>query len=146
MRKSNQGTERHQRTITTQGQEPAPVTGWTRALALGLGSLWAAWWTFFAVASSAGTVLHKGQPFSPVPVAIVLMLLITVALAWRWSTAGGALFTTFGLFLLWASLYFFHNSPATTWFLVLTLALPPLIAGLLLLLADRWRRGSLGHA
>jgi hypothetical protein len=60
-------------------------------------------------------------------------------------TAGGALFAALGLLLLWACLYFFHNPPATTWFLVLTLALPPFIAGLLLL-GDGWCRRSFKHA
>jgi hypothetical protein len=122
------------------------MTKWMRALALGLGTLWAAWWTFFAVASSVGNVIGKeGESFSAVPVMIVLALLVSVVVAWRWPRAGGALFAALGLFLLWASVSFFNNPPTTTWFLVLTLAVPPFIAGLLLL-ADRWRRGSLGHA
>jgi hypothetical protein len=118
---------------------------WMHGLALGLGAIWASWWTFFAVASAMGNVIGKGQPFSPVPVVIVLALLASVLLAWRWPVPGGMLFVVFGLFLLWASLYFFHNSITTTWFLVLTLAFPPFIAGLLLVASARRRNSSGTH-
>jgi hypothetical protein len=108
-----------------------------RALPLGLGTAWAVWWTFFAVASSAGNWIAGRELFSPFPVVIVLALLVSITLAWRWSMIGGALLSAIGLLLLWASLYFFNNPASTTWFLVLTLSLPPLISGLLLL-ADAW--------
>lgn len=120
-------------------------TTWTRVLGLGLGAIWAAWWTFFAVASSLGEVFSRGHAFSHVPVAIVLALLSAIAVAWRWPAAGRILFAAFGLLLLWASVYFFNNPPATIWFLVLTLALPPLVSGLLLL-ADQWYRRPPGNA
>jgi len=111
---------------------------WMRPVGLGLGSVWAAWWTFFAVASSLGNVIGKGHPISLVPVMIVLGLPASVVIAWRWPMAGGALFVGIGLLLSWASLNFFHNPPATTWFLLLALAFPPFFAGVLLL-ANGWR-------
>jgi hypothetical protein len=74
-----------------------------------------------------------------VPIVVILALLVSIVIAWRWSRVGGAILALIGLFLLWASFYFFHNPPATTWFLVLTLAPPPFIAGLLLL-ANEWRQ------
>jgi hypothetical protein len=121
------------------------MTVWLRYLALSLGVLWAGWWTFFAVASEMGEVIGRGRPISLVPVTFVLALLGSVVVAWRWPTVGGVLFAALGLFLCWASLFYFHNPPATTCFLLLTLALPPFLAGLLLL-SDGWRRGSFGHA
>ena len=76
--------------LQTESDEMSPITTWMRALALGLGALWAAWWTFFALASSVGEVIARGEPFSPVPVVIVLALLGSVVVAWRLPTAGGA--------------------------------------------------------
>jgi hypothetical protein len=114
-----------------------------RTMALFLGILWAAWWVFFTVASSAGEVIGRGQPLSPVPFLVVLALLVIVGLAWRWTLIGGILFAALGLFLLWASLYFFHNSASTTWFLILTLAAPPFLVGMMLLAGAWFRRFSI---
>jgi hypothetical protein len=114
---------------------------WMRFLALGLSTVWAVWWTFFAVASSVGEVIGGKQPSNSLPLAIVLVLLSSVVVAWRWPMVGGVLFAAFGLLLLWSSLYLFNNPARTTWFLVLTLSLPPFIAGLLMLV-DVWHHRS----
>jgi len=103
-------------------------------VALAVSGLWAGWWIFFSVASSMGEIAH-GQPFSIVPVVIVLFLAGGMVVAWRRPIVGGPLFVAFGLFLLWACVYFFHNTRAVTWFLVTTLSIPPFVAGVILMAA-----------
>jgi hypothetical protein len=101
--------------------------------------LWAGWWTFFGVASGlgermtpAGVFLHAALP------GLVFMLL--AAFAWRWEAAGGsALFAT-GLFV--AAVYrrcFPAQPPPVYHFILITMALPPALAGLLFV-ANRWAR------
>ncbi len=97
-------------------------------------ALWAAWWLFFAVASSVSE--HGGHWKDAFGIyTLVLLLLIGVpTVAWRRPGLGAWLLLAESLFLFWFVLFFAHNPLNTTLFLVLTLALPPLAAGVLLLL------------
>src|SRR5689334_14712025 len=88
--------------------------------------VWSAFWLFFAFASGIGNA-------GVLRVAIVALLLVGIpVLAWLWPRVGAALLIAEGFFLLgWV--YFYLRNPAhTTTLLVLTLAAPPLLAGLLL--------------
>src|SRR5262245_40770658 len=88
--------------------------------------VWSAWWLYFAVAAGIATA-----PAWIVAAAAFLLAWIPT-LAWRWPRAGAALLAAEGLFLLGWVLFGLHrNLPSTTAFLVLTLAAPPLLAGLL---------------
>jgi hypothetical protein len=101
-----------------------------------LAMLWAAFWTWFGLASGiaeglgpAGVLMHT-VPFLP----FVLLLLV----AWRWEAAGGILLVLAGLFIAVAYPLVFRRMPLpTTIFVLLTMAVPPLLAGILFL--AHWR-------
>lgn len=101
--------------------------------------LWAGWWTFFvfAVVLSEGSglldVMRHGFWFGP---AALIVALIAV----RWERIGGVLLIGAGV--AWAFIYplGFKASAATTVFMMLTLAAPPLAAGIMLLLRSRKAR------
>ena len=99
-----------------------------RALALA----WGGWWTFFGLASGSG------EGLSPLGVLVHTLVpgglfLATALLVWRWERPGAV------LLLLEALLAAVYAGLAHRWFmfLLLTLALPPFIAGLLLLTGGR---------
>ncbi len=103
---------------------------WRRAAYMVLG-LWTAWWTFFAiavgVADGAGPV---GAALRGAAVAGILSGMLFVA--WRWPRPGARLVAGNAVGLLACVLLFVEAPPATTWYLVLTLVAPPLLAGLTL--------------
>ncbi len=116
---------------------------WLRIIALGLAFLWAGWWTFFGLASGIseglpplGVLIHTTVPG--------LIFLAVVLIAWRWDLIGGTLLILAGLLTLWVFPF------ARELFGLLTLSLPPVIAGALLLM-HRWQQlpgggsGSLRH-
>jgi hypothetical protein len=95
---------------------------------------WAAWWALFAFAQ---------RPPLPIAAGVTLILFVIPLLAWRWNGPGGAVLGAEGLALLsWVA--GLHNPPATTLFLVLTLGLPPLLSGILLM-ADGWKPKTQGY-
>ncbi len=103
-----------------------------RALAL----LWAGFWIFFAVASSivepppAGMVVRI--------VASGLLFLMLAVLPWRWEAAGGVFLLLTGLFFAVAYPMAYFRLPLVTRLMtVITLAGPPLAAGVLFLLHRR---------
>lgn len=108
------------------------LTNPIRLIALTIASVWAAFWTYFVVASALG---------EPGSVGIKLFICVlgtglflgSALLAWRWPRSGRVLLALEGLALCVADFTFLHNPPATQMFLLLTLGLPPLLAGLLLL-------------
>lgn len=96
----------------------------TRLLAGALLGTWAAWWAFFAFVQRPPLVIAAG---------VATVLFAVPLLAWRWRGPGGAVLVAEGLALLaWVTWALHKNPPATTVFLVLTLALPPLLSGILL--------------
>ena len=108
-----------------------------RVLTGALLGLWAAWWAFFAFVQTPPLVIAAG---------VAVVLFAVPLLGWRLGAPGGAILVVEGLGLLaWVSSFWQTNPPATTAFLVLTLALPPLLAGILLL-ADRKPSAALGGA
>jgi hypothetical protein len=101
---------------------------WSRCVARALALAWGGWWTFFGLASGIG------ERLTPLGVFVHALLpgglfLATALLISRWERAGAV------LLLLEALLAAAYAGLGRTWFmpLLLTLALPPFIAGLLLL-------------
>ena len=112
----------------------SPLTWFARLLAL----TWAGWWTFFGLASGIG------EKLKPVGIAVHaavpgLIFLATALLAWRWPVAGGIALVAEGVAVLIAyPLVFGPRFPlATVAFVLVTMALPPFIAGTMLLLQCR---------
>jgi hypothetical protein len=105
----------------------------TRTIVRGLTLLWASWWMFFGLSSgfTEGLALAKVLLHAAVP---GLIFLLTAMIAWRWERLGARL-------LLLEGLLVFAFYPVITWgavslasvlFVILTMALPPLLAGTLL--------------
>ena len=106
--------------------------------ARGLAILWAGFWIWFGFASGLaegltprGVLVHTAVPG--------LFFLVFVAVAWRWEAVGGALLVLVSILIAIAYPMLFRRLPALTIFLTdLTLALPPLVAGVLFLLHWWW--------
>jgi hypothetical protein len=107
---------------------------WSAYILLGL---WSAWWLYFAVASSTGENGSLRQMPVPVMAAVLLLLVVVPLIAWRRPGPGGWLLVAAGL-CLGGWVLSLPNRADTTAFLLFTLVLPPLVAGLLL--ASSWQR------
>jgi len=99
-----------------------------------LSILFAAFIAIFAL-----DVFQKGVPAWQVALALLMhllpsfLVLLVLALSWRREWVGGALFITLGsLYLLWA-----RNKPFFGWGVVLSIAAPLFLVGVLFLL--NWR-------
>jgi hypothetical protein len=111
---------------------------WIRYTARGLSLAWAGFWVWFGLASGLGEGLT--------PVGVLrhmtlpgLIFLVSALVAWRWEHVGGALLLLEGLLTLVGYPLQFSRFPAGTILMVLaTMALPPLIAGVLFVWD--WRR------
>jgi hypothetical protein len=114
------------------------TAGRKRAIARAVAIAWAGFWTYFVV----GTVLseHSGNPWTRLAVCSAGILLFpgSAFMLWRFEAVGRLMTCFEGLLLTVLNFTFFHNRPAGTLLLLLTLCLPPLLAGALLLtISDR---------
>jgi len=98
--------------------------------------VFAAFISIFAV-----DVFQKGVPIWQVALALLMhllptfLVLLVLALSWRREWVGGALFIALGLlYLLWA-----RNKPFFGWDVVLLIAAPLVLVGVLFLLDWRYR-------
>jgi len=116
---------------------------WMRYIARALALIWAGWWVLFGVASGIeeklnppGILIHSAVPG--------LIFLASVITAWRWESVGGVILLLEGLFVCIAyPTTMGKRFPLSTIFCVLvTMALPPLIAGLLFLVSRRKSRSK----
>lgn len=104
-----------------------------RYVALALGAAWACWWVFFETAEAFGD-----REFTQAILFLVVMF-GAVAVAWKWPLIGAALFLVEGT----ASIVMFAPMWAHRFHLGLFLVmfammpLPPLAAGILLLVSRR---------
>ena len=108
------------------------ATDWLRRVALTVAILWATWWTFFVWAS----VIFEGVSREGMLAALLVSAVLggSAAIAWRWQRGGGLLLTVEGLLvLLGYPQAFSYLPPSTITFVLLTFALPPLLAGALFL-------------
>ncbi|RJP72928.1 MAG: hypothetical protein C4524_15440 [Candidatus Zixiibacteriota bacterium] len=96
-------------------------------------AVWFGFWAWFGIASGIGEggsnlIFHLIFP--------VLVFALPVAVVWKWEFAGALLLTALGLVIAVGYPFMFHN--LLPWVIVTTdlmLALPPLAAGILLLLS-----------
>ena len=109
---------------------PAPPSR-PLVIARGIILLWAAWWSFFAIASSVNPVPPLEQLIYPATV--VAGVVVQAWLLWRWPTAGALSALILGLGL--AGWYLVANNPSfpvsTVVFVLATLPTPLLFAALL---------------
>lgn len=99
-----------------------------------LSLLWAGFWLWFGIASAlSGKDLPTAIAHLIVP---AVLIIIAAVAAWLSPSVGGTLLVLEGLTLVCLMLAgeLRPNNPTRVFFLVLTLALPPIVAGTLLLL------------
>jgi hypothetical protein len=110
----------------------------TRAIALVLALLWAVYWTYFAAASS----LSQGWPGALLAIVVATVVFLGSALvAWRSTLLGGVLLLE-GLLVCAGYLSGLLGASPADWmvFVLLTLAAPAVVSGLLLLGSWWWTR------
>jgi hypothetical protein len=109
-----------------------------RRIARALTVLWAGWWTYFALAVGFSEASRPWQ-LGPYPLAATGLFLGSALIAWRFEAVGRwlllleALAVLIGYPLMSAGQF----SPATVAFMLATLALPPLLAAILLFRGER---------
>jgi hypothetical protein len=112
-------------------------------LARVISGLWAGFWIFFAVASSAADFDSRGGGSLGgllVPAGFTVVLLLLALTAWRWVKIGRIALPAAGLALMVIyPLVTGHLPVSTRVFVMATLGLPPISAGVLLIAA--WRTG-----
>ncbi|MBI3942442.1 MAG: hypothetical protein HY326_05460 [Chloroflexi bacterium] len=107
---------------------------WARPAGLSLALLWAGFWIYFGLASGSyegadttGLLIHMAVPG--------LIFLLFALIPWHWERPGGALLAMVGFMVLviypMVTAYVFPSS--TVGAVIVTMALPPVVAGWLLL-------------
>lgn len=102
------------------------LSRWTRLLARALTLIWAGGWTIFGLLSGIGEG-YDGLGILRHATFPGLIFLLAAILAWRWQLVGGILLFLAGVGTL--GVYGFTKTPAG----LLTLTLPPIIAGVFFL-------------
>jgi hypothetical protein len=104
-----------------------------RYVALALGAAWACWWVFFETAEAIGD-----RQFAQAILFLVVMF-GAVALAWKWPVIGAALFLAEGIaaIVMFAPMWAHRFRLGEFLLLFAMMPLPPLAAGILLLLSRR---------
>ena len=91
---------------------------------------WAGWWTFFTVAEA----IHEPLEALVTHGWMVLLMWGAIALAWKYPAAGGVVLIAEGLFVVSCFLVgWLPSRSGYVGFVILTLAVPPILAGLMLL-------------
>lgn len=107
-----------------------------RYLARAVALIWAGWWVLFGLASAfsegispTGVLLHTAVPG--------LIFLLSAVIAWRWDVIGRNLLIGEGLliFIAYPAVALGQISLISIVVVLITMALPPLIAGILLRLS-----------
>ena len=98
-----------------------------------LAAAWAGFWLYYGV----GWAVHERLSWIRIAVSTFqpgLMFASVVLVAWLWPRLGGVLLILTGFILAsWYCIYFGHMPAATKLFVLSTIALPPLLSGLILL-------------
>ena len=108
------------------------VTNTFRTCARALTVSWAGFWAYFLV----GSVLSDGGSLGAKVLVCTIgtsFFLSNCALVWLFERAGSLVMATEGVILTILNFTFLHNSSQTQTFLLLTLCLPPLAVGLMLM-------------
>jgi hypothetical protein len=99
-----------------------------RYIGLSLILLWAGFWIFFAVASLLTEPFSRTALFNVISFSVILST--SIAIVWRWETIGGIVLVLESLFIFIAYPIRFNYMPlSTVLFVLVTMALPPLITG-----------------
>lgn len=107
-----------------------------------LGLLWAGFWLFFGIASGVGENLQLSGIIMHILFPGLVFLGIAL-LAWRWPNHGVFVFLLIGAFVLIGYPVMMHHFPLSTIiFMELTMALPPILAGILLFLSTRMKNNA----
>jgi len=143
----NEGAENKKTGSPTGQREPA--ARWMDFLARVISGLWAGFWIFFAVASSAADYNSRGGPSLGgllIPLGITAIILFLALTAWRWVRIGRIVLPLAGMALLVGYPLIAKHFPVSTKVIVMaTLGLPPLSAGVLLITAWRIERNPRVH-
>lgn len=109
------------------------AAGRLRSVGLAVGAAWACWWVFFETAEAIGA----GQ-FAQAIIFLVLMF-GPVAVAWKWPVAGAAMFLAEGLasLVMFVPMWWHRFHLGGMLLMFAWMSLPPITAGVLLLLARR---------
>ena len=104
-----------------------------RYVALALGAAWACWWVYFETAEAVGD-RQFGQA-----ILFLVVMFGAVALAWKWPAIGAALFLAEGIAatVMFAPAWAKHFHLGMFLVMFAMMPLPPLAAGILLLLSRR---------
>ncbi len=117
---------------------------WMNFSARVISGLWAGFWIFFAVASSAANFDSRGSASLGgllIPLLFTIALLLLALSAWRWVKVGRIALPLAGLAVFIAYPIMVNNFPIETKaFVMAALGLPPLSAGVLLIAAWRLER------
>ena len=108
------------------------LTDSTRAGARALTVTWAGFWTYFIV----GSVLHGGGGIASNALVVtigVIFFCSNCAIVWLFEHAAGIVLVSEAVILTVLNYTFLLNTAATQMFLLMTLCLPPLATGLMLL-------------
>ena len=104
-----------------------------RYVALAVGAAWACWWVFFGMAEAIVNRQFTG--------AILFMVAMfgAVAIAWKWPVAGAVLFLAEGLtsIVMFTAAWWRHYHLGGTLLMFAWMPLPPIAAGVLLLLSRK---------
>jgi len=115
---------------------------WAHWTARILSLAWAGFWVWFGLASGISEpTTERGKLMDVLIHTTVpgLVFLVTALIAWRWEAVGGVLLLLEGLIIAVGYPWMFHGRfPLRTYvFVELTMAVPPLVAGVLFLIASR---------
>jgi hypothetical protein len=111
-------------------------SAFTRGIAWLILIIWAGWWIFFNVASGIGEFAELGLMGLVMHLIMPIVILVLLWICWRWELIGGIL-------LIVAALVFFYlvldnaqpgPHPLLQDFMFLTLVLPTVFSGVLLIL------------
>jgi hypothetical protein len=116
---------------------------WMRYVAGALALVWAGFWSFFGLASGIGEGLSLGRVLAHTTMP-GLIFLASAVVAWRTHVIGAAVLLIEGLVVLIAyPIMTYHHFPySTIVFVLLTMALPPLVAGFLFISSARTARNN----
>ena len=119
------------------------VTRWIRYIARALAMIWAGWWMYLGVASAfvEGLNLVEVLVRTTLP---GLVFLVSAVIAWRWEAIGGVALVVESLLIFIAYPVMTYGSLplSTVVFMLLTMGLPPLVAGSLFLVSRRRSKKS----
>ena len=134
------------KTYRSQDTGQQHTARWMNVFARVISGLWAGFWIFFVVASSADDFNSRGDASLGrllIPMAFTVILLLLAFTAWRWVKIGRIALPAAGLAVLIAYPLAANGFPLLTKVLVMAaLGLPPLSAGALLIASGRIDRSS----